>query len=112
MTFLCNGRTYSAAQMRTFHTGDPNLPAIYLTDDGRSTFVTRRDPDGSMEAYRAGTAEIIALARRYQLDALLGAFPARFAVADILPESAEDLEALAGRCLPGRVEASRAGARE
>lgn len=86
MVLVCNGRTYGTDDMRVFYTNDPAVPFIYLTRDGRCTFVIQRDPDGALEAHRAGTAEIIALSRRYEIPALLGAFPAVFAQAEILPD--------------------------
>ena len=86
MVLVCNGRTYSTDDMRVFNTKDPAVPSLYLTRDGRCTFVIERDPGGALEAHRAGTAEIIALSRRYEIPALLGAFPAVFAHAGILPE--------------------------
>jgi hypothetical protein len=100
MILVCNGRTYSTAEMRVFRTNDPAVPYIYLTPDGRSTFVIQRDPDGTLEAHRAGTGEIITLSRRYQIEGLLGAFPAVFAPADILPGGAgEDEDMISGAVL-------------
>lgn len=106
MVLVCNGRTYGAADMRVFKTDDPEVPFIYLTTDGRCTFVVERDPDGALEAHRAGTAEIIALSRRYEIPGLLGAFPAVFAQAEILPGlSSGDDDAI----VPGRILQSGAG---
>jgi hypothetical protein len=101
MVLVCNGRTYSTADMRVFFTNDPAVPFIYLTRDGRCTFVIERDPGGALEAHRAGTAEIIALSRRYEIPALLGAFPAVFAGAEILPDmnDADDDASVSGRIL-------------
>ena len=105
MNLVCNGRTYSTAEMRVFRTDDPAIPYIYLTRDGRSTFVIQRDPDGTLEAHRAGTGEIIALSRRYRIEGLLGAFPARFAHAEILPNmTGPDDEALPGAVFASGVD--------
>jgi hypothetical protein len=91
MTFLCDGRVYAAAGMRLFRTHDPEVPSIYLTRDGRAVFVVRCQPDGTLSSHRAGTAELIALSRRHGIAGLLGAFPASFAPAEIIPgECPED----------------------
>lgn len=84
MRFVCNGRVYFAAQMQKFRTQDPSIQSIYLTRDGRATFVVNFEPDGTLSAHRAGTGEIINLARRHNLAELLAAFPAHFAPAQIL----------------------------
>lgn len=102
MVLVCNGRPYSSDDMRVFNTNDPAIPFVYLTRDGRCTFVIQRDLDGALEAHRAGTAEIIALSRRYEIPALLGAFPAVFAQAEILPgmnDADDDAVFSAGRIL-------------
>jgi hypothetical protein len=99
MILECNGRTYRTAEMQVFRTDDPAVPFIYLTPDGRSTFVIHRDPNGVLEAHRAGTGEIIALSRRYSIEALLGAFPAVFARVDILPGEAGGDDAMSGAVL-------------
>lgn len=106
MILVCNGRTYSTAEMRVFRTLDPAVPHIYLTPDGRSTFVIERDPDGTLAAHRAGTGEIIALSRRYKLEGLLGAFPAVFAHAEVLPGGLDEgEEMIAGAVLEGGADA-------
>ena len=84
MRFVCDGRVYVAAEMQRFRTQDPSIPGIYLTRDGRATIVVNLEPDGALSAHRAGTGEIINLSRRHHLADLLGAFPARFAPAQIL----------------------------
>jgi hypothetical protein len=85
MRWECNGRTYHSADMRTFRTSDPLVPLIFLTRDGRSTFVFTRQPDGTVSAHRAGTGEIIALSHRHGIAGLLGAFPSTFAYVSLLP---------------------------
>lgn len=90
MRFVCNGRVYVAAEMQHFHTHDPLIPSIYLTRDGRATFVVNCEPDGALSAHRAGTGEIINLSRRHNIAGLLDAFPAAFAPAQILSADSED----------------------
>ncbi|HEY2584934.1 MAG TPA: hypothetical protein VGI81_04110 [Tepidisphaeraceae bacterium] len=100
MILVCNGRTYSTAELRAFRTNDPALPYIYLTPDGRSTFIVERDPDGTVTAHRAATGEIITLSRRYKLEALLGAFPAVYAHVEVLPGGLDEgEETIAGAIL-------------
>ena len=113
MVLVCNGRAYDTAALRAFRTGDPAVPVIYLTPDGRSTFVLSRAPDGTIAAHRAGTGEIIALSKRYEIEALLGAFPAGFAPAHILPSGhLGDAKAIDRGTLLSGVGTARAGARE
>lgn len=90
MRIVCNGRVYVAAEMQRFRTQDPSIPCIYLTADGRSTFVVSRGLGGALSAHRAGTGEIINLSRRHNIAALLGAFPAAFAPAEILSVDAQN----------------------
>jgi len=85
MRWECDGRTYHSADMRRFRTSDPLVPMIFLTCDGRSTFVVNREPDGTMSAHRAGTGEIIALSHRHGITGLLRAFPSTFACVSLLP---------------------------
>lgn len=94
MRFVCNGRVYVAAEMQKFRTQDPANSSIYLTRDGRATFVVSHDQDGTLSAHQAGTGEIINLSRRYNLSDLLRAFPARFAPVQILfaDDDGEDAE--------------------
>jgi hypothetical protein len=89
MRLFCDGRMYEAGEMRSFRTADPATPLIYLTHDGRATFVLSRETDGTLSAHRAGTGEIIALSRRHNFAGLLGAFPSSFAPAQILSEEIE-----------------------
>lgn len=112
MILMCNGRAYRTAEMQAFRTGDPDAPYIYLTSDGRSTFVLRHDPDGTLSAHRAGTGEIIALARRYELEGLLGAFPAAFAPVEILPTGEADEDLVSHALLAGDIGTPRAGVGE
>lgn len=89
MRFYCDGRMYVAAEMRSFRTGDPTTPLIFLTRDGRATFVVNRQTDGTLSAHSAATGEIIALSRRHNVAGLLGAFPSTFAPARIMAENVE-----------------------
>jgi hypothetical protein len=95
MRFLCNGRVYVDAEMQLFRTDDASVPKIYLTRDGRATFVVNREPDGVLSAHRAGTGEIINLSRRHNIAGLLRAFPAAFAPAQILSTDSRDATDLA-----------------
>lgn len=90
MRFVCDGRVYESADMRMFRTADPSIPWIYLSRDGRATFVVNRDSDGALCAHRAATGEIIALSRRHGIAGLLGAFPSTFAPARIVPPESQD----------------------
>lgn len=93
MKFVCDGRAYPAAEMRVFHTSDPRAESVYLTRDGRATFVVSREADGTLSAHRAATGEIISISRRHGLLDLLGAFPASFAPAEMITaDSYEEAE--------------------
>lgn len=91
MRFVCDGRVYVAAEMHMFRTQDPSIPGIFLTRDGRATFVVNRESDGALSAHRAGTGEIINLSRRHNIAGLLGAFPAAFAPARILSTDSQEV---------------------
>lgn len=86
MRFVCDGRVYVTTDMRMFRTPDPAIPSVFLTRDGRATFVVTCDSDGTLSVHRAATGEIIALSRRHCLSGLLGAFPSTFAPARIVED--------------------------
>jgi hypothetical protein len=91
MKFVCDGRAYPAAEMRVFRTTDPLAESVYLTRDGRATFVVSREPNGSLSAHRAATGEIISISRRHGIADLLGAFPASFAPAEMVAGEPQEI---------------------
>lgn len=62
------GTTYDTSHMRTFPTGDPNQPTIYI-DQGCRVFVERVD-GGKTVIHWASTTEIETLAALYGISEL------------------------------------------
>ena len=83
MTLTCDGIQYLNDDMLAFPTPDPSVPRVMITRDCRAVFVLSLGEDGRLRAHRAGTPEIISIARRYGIKDLLNAFPAKSASAEI-----------------------------
>jgi hypothetical protein len=76
MTFWCDGRCYESRALRQFFTDDPATPLVLMTPDQRRVFVMTMDGAAGWRIHQANTLEIISLASRHRLKALLEAFPA------------------------------------
>ena len=73
MDFLCEGKTYALPDLKVFHTGDPVIPRVYLTQDLRCVFVQTADPYKGTKVHRADGLEIKSLAARFNIPDLLKA---------------------------------------
>ena len=73
MQFLCEGKSYALPDLQVFHTGDPAIPRVYLTQDLRCVFVQTEDPYKGARVHQADDLEIKALAARFNLPDLLKA---------------------------------------
>jgi hypothetical protein len=76
MKFWCDGRQYESRAMRQFLTNDPTTPLILKTADHRHVFVMTVQGCQGCQIHQANTLEIMSLASRHGLGALLEAFPA------------------------------------
>jgi hypothetical protein len=53
MTLTYHGVTHDTDAMEEFHTGDHDLPLIYMTRDRELVFILRRNAVGELHALRA-----------------------------------------------------------
>jgi hypothetical protein len=71
MTFLCDGARYDSSEMEAFETGQPAMPLVCMTRDHRLVFVIAVERKSGVRAYRAESAQIRDIARRFNLPRLL-----------------------------------------
>jgi hypothetical protein len=73
MSFIHNGQTYDSSQVEAFHWLDPQIGAVYLTQQRDAVFVAINDDWRGVCVHQADANEIKFLATRFTLPQLLAA---------------------------------------